>query len=86
MADLLGIKSQEIDLDDHTSTLIRELSEVLAQLEITGMRLTLNVFSGHDIVATDLDSYEIVLTSLTPFKLVSSIADLAAHLLQLVQL
>lgn len=86
LADILGIKSQDIDIDDHISTLIRELSEFLTRLEITGMRLTRSDLSGHDIVATDLNNQEIVLASLTPFKPMSSIADLASHLLHLVQL
>lgn len=86
LTDLLGSKSQDIDLDDRTSTLIGELSEYLARLEITGMRLTRNDISGQAIVATGLDCREIVLASLTPSELMSSIADLAAHLLHMVKL
>ena len=48
------------------------------------MELARNDLSGHDIVATDLNNQEIVLASLTPFKPMSSIADLASHLLHLV--
>lgn len=88
LTDLLRIKSQDIDIkiDDHTSTLIRELSEFLTRLEITGMRLTPNDFYGHDIVATDLNNQEIVLASLTSFKPMSSIGELASHLFDLVRL
>ena len=86
MIDLLGSKSEDIDVDDRTSTLIGELSKYLARLEITGMRLTRNDLSGQAIVATGLDSRGIVLASLTPSELMSSIADLAAHLLHMVQL
>jgi len=86
LTDLLGSKSQGIDIDDRTNTLIRELSEYLAQLEIIGMRLTRNDLSGLAIVATGLDCREIVLASLTPSELMSSIADLAAHVLHMVQL
>jgi len=53
--------------------------------EITGMRLSRNDLSGLAIVATDLDCREIVLASLTPSDLMSSVADLAAHLLHMVQ-
>jgi len=86
LTDLLGSKSQDIDIDDRTNTLIGELSEYLAQLEITGMRLTRNDLSGHATIATGLDCREIVLASLAPSELMSSIADLAAHLLDMVQL
>lgn len=68
------------------SSLIRELSEFLTRLEITGMKLTRNDLSGHDIVATNLNNQKIMLASLTPFKPMSSIADLASHLLHLMQL
>ena len=85
LMDLLGNQSQDIDIDDHTSTLIGELSKYLARLEITKMRLTPNNLSGHAIVATGLDCREIVLASLTPPELMSSVADMAAHLLHLVQ-
>ena len=85
MKDLLGSKSQDIDIDDRTSTLIGELSKYLARLEITGIRLTRNDLSGQAIVATGLGCREIVLASLTPSELMSSIADLAAHLLHMMQ-
>ncbi|KAI9764751.1 MAG: hypothetical protein M1835_007514 [Candelina submexicana] len=84
LTDLLQSKGQDIDIDDRTSTLIRELSEYLARLEITGMRLTQNDLSGQAIVAIGLDCREIVLASLTPSELMSSIADMAAHLLHMV--
>ena len=48
--------------------------------------LTRNNLSGHDIIASGLDCREIVLASLTPSELMSSIADLATHLLHMVQL
>ena len=86
LTDLLGSKSQDVDIDDRTRTLIGELSEYLARLEITGVRLTRNDLSGHAIVATGLDCREIVLASLIPSELMSSIADLAVHLLHMVQL
>lgn len=86
LKDLLGSKSQDTDIDDRTSILIRELSEYLARLEITRMRLTRNHPAGQAIIATGLDYQEIVLASLTPFEPMSSIADLAAHLLHTVQL
>lgn len=86
LRDLLQSKSQDTSIDDRTSTLIGELSGVLAGLEITGMRLTRNDFSGQAIVATSLDRREIVLARLTPSELTSSIADLAAHLLHMVHL
>jgi len=86
LTDLLGSKSQDIDIDDRTSTLIKELSEYLARLEITGMRLTWNDLSGHAIVATGSDCRETVLASLNPSESMNSIADLAAHLLHVVQL
>ena len=79
-------KNQEINIDDSTGTLIGELCEYLARLEITGMRLTRNDFSGQTIFATGLDRRETVLASLTPSELMNSIADLAAHLLHMVQL
>jgi len=85
LTDLLGSKSQDIDIDDRTSTLIGELSEYLARLEITAMRLTRNDVSGQAIVAIGLDRREIMLASLTPSELMSSTADLAAHLLYMVQ-
>lgn len=81
--DLLGSKSQ--DIDDRTSTLIGELSEYLARLEITGMRLIRNDLPGQAIIATGPDCQEIVLARLTPSELMGSIADLAAHLLHKVQ-
>ena len=86
LMDLLQSKSQGTGIDDRTSTLIGELSEYLAGLEITGMRLTWNDLSGQAIVATGLDCQEIVLASLTPSELTSSIAELAAHLLHMVHL
>ena len=86
LTDLLGSKSQDIDIDDCIRTLIGELSDHLARLKVTGVRLTRNDLSGHAIVATGLDCREIVLASLTPSELISSIADLAAHLLPMVQL
>ncbi len=82
--DLLGSKSQ--DVDDRTSSLIGELSEYLARLEITRMRLTRNDVSGQAIVATGMDCREIVLARLAPSELMSSTAELAAHLLHMVQL
>ncbi|KAL8935150.1 MAG: hypothetical protein Q9211_004856 [Gyalolechia sp. 1 TL-2023] len=82
--DLVGKKSQ--DIDDRTSTLMAELSEYLARLGITGMRLTRNDPSGQAIIATDLDSQEIVLARLAPAVLINSMADLTAHLLCLVKL
>ena len=86
LRDLLQSKCQNTDIDDRTNTLIGELSEYLAELEITGMRLTRNDLSGRAIVATGLDCQETVLASLTPSELTSSIADLAAHLLHMVHL
>ena len=85
LTDLLGSKSEDLDIDDRTSTLIGELSNYLARLEISGIRLTQNDLSGQAIVATGLDCREIVLANLTPSELMSSIADLAAHLLHMVQ-
>ena len=81
LMDLLGSKSQDVNIDNCTNTLIEELSEYLAGLEITGMRLTRNDLSGQDIVARGLDCREMVLFSLAPSELLSSVADLAAHLL-----
>ena len=86
LTDLLGSQSQDIDIGDGTSTLIEELNQYLARLEITGMRLTRNDLSGQDIVAIGMDRREIVLASLAPSNLMSSIANLAAHLLHVVQL
>jgi len=86
LTDLLGNKSQDIDIDNRTSTLIKELSEYLARLEITGMRLTWNDLSGHAIVATGSDCRETVLASLNLSESINSIADLTAHLLHVVQL
>lgn len=86
LKDLLGNKSQDIDIDNRTSTLIKELSEYLARLEITGMRLTWNDLSGHAIVATGSDCRETVLATLNLSESMNSIADLAAHLLHVVQL
>ena len=86
LRDLLQNKSQNTDIDDCTNTLIGELSEYLAELEITGMRLAQNDLPGRAIIATGLDRQEIVLASLTPSELTSSIADLAAHLLHMVHL
>lgn len=86
MADLLRIKRQDIDIDNHTSTIIRELSEFLTRLEIIRMRFTSNNLFGHDIVATDLNNQEIVFASVTPFKQINSVGDLASHLLDLVRL
>ncbi|KAL9606105.1 MAG: hypothetical protein Q9179_000731 [Wetmoreana sp. 5 TL-2023] len=81
--DLLGSKSQ--DIDDRTSTLIGELSKYLARLEIIGIRLARDDISGQAVVATDMDYREIVLARLTPSELISSTAELAAHLLHVVQ-
>lgn len=86
LTNLLRSKSQDIDIDDRTSTLIEELSEYLARLEIIEMRLTRNDLSGHIIVAIDLDCQEIVLASLTSFESMSSIIDLATHLIHMMQL
>lgn len=63
LTDLLGSESHDIDIDDRTSTLIKELSEYLAQLEIIGMRLTWNDLSGHAIVVTSSVCRETVLAS-----------------------
>ncbi|KAI4228462.1 MAG: hypothetical protein L6R40_008127 [Gallowayella cf. fulva] len=82
--DLLWSKRQAID--DRTSSLIGEVSQCLARLEITGMRLTRDDLYGQAIIATGRDCQEIVLARLTPSELMSSIADLAAHLLHKVQL
>lgn len=86
LRDLLQSKSWDTSIDDCASTLIGELSGFFAGLEIAGMRLIQNNFSGQAIVATDLDRREILLTRLTPSELRSSIADLAAHLLHMVHL
>ena len=86
LRDPLESKSQDTGIDDHTSCLIRELSEHLARLEITGLRLTRNKLSGKAVVATGLNCREIVLASLTPSELMSSVADLVAHLHHLVHL
>lgn len=86
LRDLLQSTSQNTSIDDRTSTLIGELNEFLAGLEITGIRLTLNDLSGQAIMATSLDRREIVLASLTPSELTSSITDLAAHLLHIIHL
>ncbi|MCJ1382858.1 hypothetical protein MMC17_005971 [Xylographa soralifera] len=85
LMELLGSHSPDVDIDDRTNTRIVELSDYLAQLKITGMKLTRNNLSGQTIVATGLDCGEIVLASLTPSELTSPIGDLAAHLLHMVQ-
>ena len=85
LTDLLGSKSQDIDIDDRPSTLIGDLSEYLARLEITAMTLTRNDLSGQTTVATGLDCRESVLASLILSELMNSVADLAAHLLHMVQ-
>lgn len=84
LMDLQGSNNQ--DVDDRTSTLIGELSEYLARLKITRLRLTRNDVSGIAVVATGMDCQEIVLASLTPSELMSSTAELAAHILHMVQL
>ena len=81
VTDLLGSKSQDVDIDDRTNTLIREY---LPRLQITAMRLTRNDLSGQTIVVSGLDCRKIVLASLTPSELMNSVADLAAHLLHMV--
>ena len=86
LRDLLQNKSQNINIDNHTNTLIGELSEYLTELEITGMRLTRNDLSGRAIIATGLDYQEIIFVSLIPSELTSSIADLMAHLLYMMYL
>jgi hypothetical protein len=86
LTELLKIKNQVIDIDDHISILIRELSEFLTRLEIIEMRLTSNNLSDHDIVATRLNNQEIMLVSLISFKSMSFIADLASYILHLMQL
>jgi dihydroorotase len=81
LTNLLEKKSQDIDIDDRTSIFIKELSEHLTRLGIIEMRITRNDLSSQAIVVTDLECREIVIASLTSFELMSSIADLIAHLL-----
>lgn len=78
---LLGNQSQDIDIGDGTRTLTGELSEYLAQLKVNGMRLIRNDLSGQAqaIIATVLDC------PLTPSESMSPLADLAAHLLHVLQ-
>jgi hypothetical protein len=86
LTNLLRKKSQDIDIDDRTSILIEESSDHLTRLEIIEMRITRNDLSDQVIVVTDLDCRKIVIVSLTSFDLMSSVADLIAHLLQMLQL
>ncbi|KAI4147565.1 MAG: hypothetical protein LQ340_005495 [Diploschistes diacapsis] len=79
-------KCQEMEIDHHTSLMVRELCEHLARLEITEMTPARNDFSGLAIIATGPDCRETVLASLTPSELMGSVTELVIHLLQRVQL
>ncbi|KAI9675746.1 MAG: hypothetical protein M1817_001113 [Caeruleum heppii] len=86
LTDLLELgESASHRIDDHTNTLVGELCEHFAQLKITGVRLTQNDLSGQAIVTAVSYSRETMLARLTPSDLMSSTADLAAHLLHMVQ-
>lgn len=68
---------------------LQDLTEVFVKHNVhdkLGVHLTRNDLTGQTIIATGLDRREIVLFSLTPSELTSSIADLAAQLLHVVQL
>lgn len=83
-AQLLRSKSQNIN--DHTSTLIRELSEYLIRLEIITLRLTQNDVLDQVIVAIDIDCRKIVFVNLNTLQLMSSIIEMIAHLLHTIQI
>lgn len=72
--------------DDHTPVLVADLCEYFTRLEITGMRLTQNDHTDGATVKAVSNSREFVLASLTSSELMSSTADLAAHLVHMLQL
>ena len=80
-AKLLRSKSQNID--DRTSTLIREL---LTRLKIITLRLTQNDILDQVIVAIDTNCRQIVLVNLNSLQLMSSIIEMIAHLLHTIQI
>ena len=73
------------DMDDCTGTLIKELCQHLARLEVTKIRLIRTDCLRQTIIATGSDCQEIVFASPIPFELISSLAGLAAHLLTIMQ-
>jgi hypothetical protein len=86
LTNVLRIKSQVIDIDDHISTLIQKFNEFLTRYEIIEMRFISNDFSDHDIVATRLNNQKIILVNLIFFKSMSFIANLTSYLFHLMQL
>ena len=70
LTDFLRIKNQNIDINinNHTNTLIRKFSEFLIRFEIIEIKFILNNFYDHDIVTTDVNNQKIVFISLIFFK------------------
>ena len=73
-------------IDDHTGALIRDLCEYFTLLEITEIGFSQNSHSEPAIITACANSTEFVLARLTSCERINPTADLAAHLLHMVQL
>lgn len=85
LADLRLEDSASHVIDDHASALVRIICEYFARLDTTQMDFTQNDHSSNVIITAVSKSREFVLASLTSSEQMSSTADLAAHLLRMLQ-
>ncbi|KAI9777434.1 MAG: hypothetical protein M1816_004724 [Peltula sp. TS41687] len=85
LTDLRLGASESQDIDDHTRTRVGDLCECLARLGITGMSITQTDLSDRAIITAISNSRRTVLARLTSSELMSPTADLAAHLLHMLQ-
>ena len=85
LADLRLEDSASNVIDDHASALVRNICEYFARLNITQIDFTQNDHSSNVTITAVSKSREFVLASLTSSEQMSSTADLAAHLLRMLQ-
>ena len=79
-----GRRTQAID--NHASTLIKNICEYFTRLNITQMSLNQDEHLRNVTITAASNGREIVLASLTSSELMSSTADLAEHILHMLQM
>src|SRR5437762_309737 len=81
----LGDSTNQV-IDEHTSALVGNICEYLTQLNIARMGVNHNEHSHNVTIMDASNRREILLASLTSSELMSSTADLAAHICHMLQL
>ncbi|KAI9777559.1 MAG: hypothetical protein M1816_004702 [Peltula sp. TS41687] len=85
LTDLCLEDSESQNIDRDTCTRVEDLCKYIARLGITEMRLASTNLSDHVTVTAVSKSRDFILARLTASELMSSTADLAAHLLHMLQ-